>query len=693
MGEKYYFLLGGADLEMIEIKKILDEHGIESANDNLSWDNAYWSEYNDLAKEKVNQGYAVAGVELLGKDKRPENKNIIDIDHHNYDRCKPASIEQVAKLLGVELNGWQRKVAINDKAYIPGLLNDRTNIEEIKKIRRNDRDAQRLSEEDFEKAKRLLKEKPPVHDEKSGLLIWKVDNEWNSFVPLADAFFLSRMDECLKEKSPEECAGELGKIKLIIYNDNKFNYSGYIPAAILEKYQYEINAGQAYFGGLPPGGYFGFTGEFLKNKDTETIVNEWKTIFMQEKNTIKEREEREMYSYHIFLFPFRWDILGKEKANVKNKIKLSEFDRFLPDDWIRDAYNPGLKPEYYNEFVYFYDFVRDTIFDTNKNKKNDSKLLNHYMYQLPNGAEYIISVKKGKDYRLKIDNIYLHVFSTGVALMSFHLKNTIYNDLEDILKINEFGRRIYPQFLSDTPKKVDGAQNIFLADYIELKGIEQSKEDFSFYDCIDVGLNKFFTLPKFISSLLGKNFTEYYSLECYDKIGIRPVVDDRMFVISWYGNDELSGRLKEQVPVKEWHSLSQGIYGETIKDYHYRYVQDEDWYKYIFIDVGEPTLQNEEMLEDYLRKHTYARFADKGTFYGISRYSFVLLTDEGWFASNILVTHLKTMYYQIIVLSLMQRASILRFSDEVTEISKIDDEREQSERIKILNKEYLIPVV
>jgi len=51
--------------------------------------------------------------------------------------------------------------------------------------------------------------------------------------------------------------------------------------------------------------------------------------------------------------------------------------------------------------------------------------------------------------------------------------------------------------------------------------------------------------------------------------------------------------------------------------------------------------------------------------------------------------HMKTMYYQMVVLSLMQRASILRFSGEVTAISELDDEDTQLKEIKHINKAYL----
>ncbi len=703
---RFHFLLGGADLEMKEIQKLLEELHIPFENAGLSWNNAQWDFYTSRIEEllKKDEDLQVIGVELLGKKNKPEHPRIIDIDHHNFERCKPTSIEQIAELLGIELNDWQKKVAVNDKAYIPGLLDEGVSIAEIGEIRRKDREAQGLTETDFAEARNYLKENPPKEDRESGLFIWKLPDDAGSFTPYTDAFFFKKLDECLNTRkdngektTPKDCARELKKIKIIFYNGNKFHYSGYIPAEIIKKYENEIKEdkngySRAFFGGAHDSGYFGFAPEYVKEKGAENLLGEWKEVFRKNKPDLDKVKKEEMYSYHVFLFPFRWDLLNNTKKFTE-KIKLTDFHQLLMESgqWQNEPYNPAEKAEFYNEYVYFYDFVRDAIFETGR---SDKKILKHYEYRLPEKSHYVIYTQSGKVFKLPIDHIYLHVFSTGVGLLSFHLKNDQCPDLQSIIDINEFGRRIYPQFLSDSPsgKKPPTSQvkNTFLAHTIEIDTIPGSKEDFSFYEKLFPSSETVYKLPNFISTLLGKNFTDNDKEK--NKILIRPVVDDRMFVISWFGNNNFSKRLSKKKNISLIHRITGTQFLEGIsktEQIEYTYLSDKDWYRFLFIDREEPMLQHDMLIKEYLNRHTYARFADYGTLYGISRYSFMLVTNESDFAKEILLTHLRTMYYQMVVLSLMQRASILRFSDEVTEISKESNEEIQSERIKILNKEYL----
>ena len=68
----------------------------------------------------------------------------------------------------------------------------------------------------------------------------------------------------------------------------------------------------------------------------------------------------------------------------------------------------------------------------------------------------------------------------------------------------------------------------------------------------------------------------------------------------------------------------------------------------------------------------------------------VLLTDGGWYAKNILLTTFRTMYSRMVELSLIQRASILKFSDEVTSLSDLQAKpNELEEKISDFYKEYI----
>ena len=115
----------------------------------------------------------------------------------------------------------------------------------------------------------------------------------------------------------------------------------------------------------------------------------------------------------------------------------------------------------------------------------------------------------------------------------------------------------------------------------------------------------------------------------------------------------------------------------------------DNWYEYVFVDKhNAKNIQDKEMQKELINNATYTRWKDWGTLYGITRYSFVLLTDSGDY-SNVLLKHMQTLYFQMITLSLATRASILRFSDEVTAISDIEPNKDTVGNIANLYKNYL----
>ncbi|MGH8559220.1 MAG: hypothetical protein ACRESZ_17580 [Methylococcales bacterium] len=73
----------------------------------------------------------------------------------------------------------------------------------------------------------------------------------------------------------------------------------------------------------------------------------------------------QLYSYHIFLFPFQWSYTGKQyrTRTIEEKNNLAFFCKSLQEArWKRKklALNTCLA---YNEYSYFYDFVRDILYD------------------------------------------------------------------------------------------------------------------------------------------------------------------------------------------------------------------------------------------------------------------------------------------------------------------------------------------
>ena len=383
----------------------------------------------------------------------------------------------------------------------------------------------------------------------------------------------------------------------------------------------------------------------------------------------------ELYSYHIFYFPFKWEIPGEEKKLFSEQVDLehipvsknSMWKRVQIDDCKRCTSVTKEQEELFGERQYYFDFVHPVLYDI---KGMENSIIHHYERREPKEGivEYVIEVGT-KTYILRLDALNVNLYSTGVGVMSFFLSNEIesQSDENSIRDINQFGRRIMP------PHSGEFDYRNLLAKSIAIKGLHEDSRYIDTFDYIreqghptQRGFEHVWEPAVFIKSLIE---------DLSSSLKVTPVIDDRMLVNCWYGNDEFSEEIKK--------TDSRGNTPFVDKDF---------WYKYVFVDNGsDVTCQNMRMKEKLLEVSTYYRWQQYGTLYGISRYSLMALTDTQWFGKNVLAMHLRTIYSRMFELVIVQRASMLRFSGEVTKVSALKgkNNKEISERIGSLYKEYI----
>lgn len=236
---KIFFLLGGKDLEMITIKNILIKNKVNFYDANLTWDNAFLSTYLDYIYED-NVYY---GVELI--EDCPLPKNYIRIDHHNNYSYKISSLEQIASLLNIQLDRWQKLVAINDAQYIDGMTAFGATVEEINLIRLKDRKAQGVSKfEEIEAINAIEKSKMT-----NGVRLVYTTN--NHFSPICDRLFPFH--------------------NLLIYNKEKLVYYGAHINKVIEEYTELIHDKKAYYGGKN-NKFFGLANGYFSEHDIKHTV-------------------------------------------------------------------------------------------------------------------------------------------------------------------------------------------------------------------------------------------------------------------------------------------------------------------------------------------------------------------------------------------------------------------------------------
>lgn len=418
---------------------------------------------------------------------------------------------------------------------------------------------------------------------------------------------------------------------------------------------------------------------------------------MAEGGAIVQEKAESPFSKHIFMFAFKWNYMDsssnhkyKRYRHFSDKVNLQKFDdkikaliktRTCPNEktireekaWEKETFKENRILDY-NEYTYYYHNVRDAIYGDNKRIHADEKKVNIYHYNLTkdDNAQYIIKAllknkqllecgEQGyteKEYILDLIKIELKVYDTGVGILSFFTENYIEPSLEAVNRINDYGRRIYPQFIEkqDNVPPTQKTKETFLASQHILKlGVDETNHYIETYSSdYEVEGNR---ISNIIMGLLGESFkTGKNALRNHSEnvITVSPLIDDRMFVICFYANKELADRLKQTEKIDN-------------KDY-YSYIKNDKWYEYIFMEK-EKNCQSKWMMQDILKQHTYERWIDYGTLYGMSYCSFVCLTDGSEFGIRNISVHMTTIYYQMMCLVLAQKASILRFEDELTDIS------------------------
>ena len=379
-----------------------------------------------------------------------------------------------------------------------------------------------------------------------------------------------------------------------------------------------------------------------------------------------------MHSYHIFYFPFKWENQEMKHKTFSRQTSLDELNVNESSNWIQTPGTIDVEESdlLYNEMNYYYQFVHPVLYD---NKEKDS-IIKHFerkeTQQSGNVVEYKITAK-GKTYTLKVDAINLNLYTTGVGMLSFYLINERDDQKkpEDILRINQFGRRIFPPFIGDVEKRdlipqsisIEGLQGNGTQYYEDFTGYRDKNHPKDVY-------KKAWNPSSFVCNLI---------TDLVSDITVIPVIDDRMYVNCWYGNDDLSKELEDD-----------NKYDDFIMS-----ANKDFWYKYVFVDSGDTTCQNDKMKKRLLEEQTYTRWQKYGSLFGASRYSFVLLSDTSGFSKNVVAKHMRTIYSRMIELVLIQRTSALKFSEEVTRVSRLSkgkkDNKMMISQISDLHREYI----
>ena len=243
----YQFFLGGHDLEMITIRKLIENHSNAIVHDKrLRW-GARACDYRQEINAALATGATPVLIELEQDMKLPKDKVCI-VDHHRdaAGHDKPTCLEQVFALLDLPRHLWTRHLALvaaNDRGYIPAMRHELTATpEEIRSIRQQDRQAQGITA-----------------DEERAAITAIEKIEYCCHGKLAIARLPHNRTAALVDRLQPEAGGPgIDNILVISPGEVNFYGTGAAVAALVKEYP------SGWYGGdLPTRGFWGMAGEEL----------------------------------------------------------------------------------------------------------------------------------------------------------------------------------------------------------------------------------------------------------------------------------------------------------------------------------------------------------------------------------------------------------------------------------------------
>ncbi|MBV5278481.1 MAG: hypothetical protein J0647_05525 [Campylobacteraceae bacterium] len=216
--KQHVYFLGGYDLEMHEIKGMLEKYRAKFYDKQLKW-GAKVSDY----KEELLQ-LSADDIPVFIELERDMDMPMVheSIDHHGPLSYFPASLEQIAQRFNHTLTRFQTLVAINDKAHKIGMKRHGATSDEIKAIRYMDRQKQGVTQEDEVLAQKSI---ASIQYRNEIPYIYSLTPHFSTIVDLVDFKHY------------------------IIYNDTKCSVYSYKSKALRKLFHAYIEKNEAYYGG------------------------------------------------------------------------------------------------------------------------------------------------------------------------------------------------------------------------------------------------------------------------------------------------------------------------------------------------------------------------------------------------------------------------------------------------------------
>ena len=370
-----------------------------------------------------------------------------------------------------------------------------------------------------------------------------------------------------------------------------------------------------------------------------------------------EVKDKSVYSYHTFILPFvcegKRDIYelfdnqaeGNIWENTDEKVELNSLRTVSYEDIDE-------KKGYYDAYKFFNEAGRNLVF-------SDEKVNNVRNYEIKkevlNGVHYVIGTPS-KEYSLPIKKISLKIYNTDINILVIECKNSDYRTIDDVKRINEYGRRLGLPFWPGPEKKYCKC-----ADYLRITKLDGS-EPLAFDNFLkDIeGQNiSLAYISKIVRMLLDKNGSGYTfrgkSAENEYEIQMRTLLEEKMFVASFVCDERVCKELYSDFK-KENDKFSASAKKNLLE--------------LMRVDLpGECSIGNEQELDLYIKEHVYmTSFSeDSKKLMMVTDQAYIKLAPDPGYEEG----YFENAYVPLILIPIVQRNSIESFHLKIQELTEL----------------------
>ncbi|MGL4363473.1 MAG: CorA family divalent cation transporter [Cellulosilyticaceae bacterium] len=316
-------------------------------------------------------------------------------------------------------------------------------------------------------------------------------------------------------------------------------------------------------------------------------------------------------SHHMYFFPFTWE--GELAPNKRSMLKNHESQSTMEENLIswkrrdRDI----IVDRQYNELVYFYKPVQSVLYEY-----QNSKIIKIFDKVERHEDDYLEVMVEDKKYILSVEEISLKLYKNGIGILSIEVINNKYEALDDIIAINSIGKCVYPYSLP-----IEEAQNDYFPQEIKIQIAKK---------CITEKFDKNYKknimcITDFLMGILGPSFSNNKQTEEKNIINIDPLFSNRMYTVCVYKNDELLSAIQQKK------------------------IEDTLFHTFILCSKQDNVFGVTKIHLDNIS-------------YSIGRFSFIGVTKYDYPYK---------MFNELATLAVLQRASLLHFSNQLAWISTL----------------------